>query len=58
MESPKPYNEFAVFVVLMFLGFMLLAFLVVRDHIGVNKYCDNYPTHCSPSEYPGKVVQK
>ena len=58
MNTPKPYNEIAVFVVLMILGFALLTFTIVRDHSGVNRYCDNYPSHCEPANYPGKVVQK
>jgi hypothetical protein len=57
MNTPKPYPEIAVFIVLMILGFALLAFTIVRDHSGVNRYCDNYPSHCAPAEYPGKVIE-
>ena len=57
MNTPKPYPEIAVFIVLMILGFALLTFTIVRDHSGVNRYCDNYPSHCAPVEYPGKVIE-
>jgi hypothetical protein len=57
MNTSKPYPEIAVFIVLMILGFALLTFTIVRDHSGVNRYCDNYPSHCAPAEYPGKVIE-
>lgn len=58
MNTPKPYPEIAVFIVLMILGFGLLAFTIVRDHNGMEKYCNNNPSHCEPANYPGKVVSK
>ena len=58
MNTLKKYHiEIAVFVVLMFLGFMLLAFTIVRDHSGIKKYCENFPSHCEPANYPGKVIE-
>jgi hypothetical protein len=58
MNTEKKYlKEVAVFVVFMFLGFMLLAFVIVRDHSGIKKYCENFPSHCEPAIYPGKVIE-
>jgi len=52
----KYRTEVALFVIAMFFGFLLLAFTVIRDHKGIEKYCDNNPSHCVPAEYPGKVI--
>ena len=58
MNTPKPYNEIAVFVVLMVVGFAMLAILTLHDHKSMDKYCANNPPQCMPANYPGKVVPK
>ncbi len=58
METPKPYNEVIVFIILMIVGFTLLTLATVIDNGGVEKYCKENPSHCEPANYPGKVVQK
>jgi hypothetical protein len=57
MNTDKKYlKEVAVFVVLMFVGFLLLSFAGVFSDSGVEKYCNENPSHCAPAEYPGKVI--
>ena len=58
METPKPYNEIAVFVVLMVVGFALLALLTFRSYESIDKFCAENASQCVPADYPGKVVSK
>lgn len=58
METPKPYNEIAVFVVLLVVGFVMLTLLTLRSHESMDKYCAENQSQCVPANYPGKVVPK
>ena len=58
MNTPKPYNEIAVFVVLLVVGFVMLTFLTFRSHTSMDKFCADNPSQCIPADYPGKVVPK
>lgn len=58
METPKPYPEIAVFIILMVVGFVMLTLLTLRSHESMDKFCAENPPQCIPANYPGKVVPK
>jgi hypothetical protein len=57
MNTPKPYPEIAVFIVLMVVGFMMLILLTLHDHKSMDKFCAENPPQCMPAIYPGKVIE-
>ena len=58
MNTTKKYHtEVAVFIVLMFLGFLMLTILALSSNKSMDKYCANNPPQCMPANYPGKVIE-
>ena len=58
MNTTKKYHtEVAVFVLLMFLGFLMLILMTLNDHKSMDKFCANNPSQCMPANYPGKVIE-
>ena len=58
MNTDKKYlKEVAVFVVLMFLGFLMVILMTLNDHKSMDKYCEDNPSQCMPAIYPGKVIE-